>query len=455
MTRPASALLAALLLGCSAGQPPTPAPEVPPEPARPPVAGADRGGLDWPKFLGPSDNNVSAEKGILAPWPKNGLRPVWGCELGVGYAPPVVGGGKLFHFDRFGDNCRLTCRDAGTGQFRWKYEYPTQYEDRYGYDSGPRACPVVDGDRVYAYGPDGVLVCVRVADGKEVWKVETRAKYIFHQNFFGVGSVPLIDGDLLLVAVGGSPKGPPPADLRDAKPNGTGIVAFDKKTGDVKYAAVDELASYASPMIATIGGKKTALYFGRSGLVGFDPQTGATAFRYPWRGRMMESVNASNPVVVGDRILLTECYERGAALIDLKDGKPKEVWTDADKDRLDKALACHWNTPVHHAGFVYGSSGRHDSDADVRCVELATGDVKWTKKRTYRCSLLFADGHFVCLSESGELSLFKANPAKYDEVSRYELPLDGPCWAPPVLSRGLLYVRGKGKLLALELIPPK
>jgi outer membrane protein assembly factor BamB len=449
----AAVLLVALVLGCAANSSPSPSPAL--EPAPPEMPGADRLGLDWPKFLGPDDNGASAEKGIVAPWPKDGLRKVWECELGIGYAPPVVAGGKLFHFDRFGDNARLTCRDAGTGRFLWKYEYPTEYEDRYGYDPGPRACPVVDGDRVYVYGPDGVLACVKAADGKEVWKVETRAKYFFHQNFFGVGSVPLVDGDLLLVAVGGSPKGPPPADLRDAKPNNTGIVAFDKKTGAVRYAAVDDLASYSSPIVATVGGKKTGLYFARGGLVGFDPKTGETAFRFKWRARAHDSVNASNPVVVGDRVLLTECYEHGAALLDLKTGKPKEVWTDADKDRVDKSLMCHWNTPVYHNGFVYGSSGRHDSDADVRCVELATGDVKWRKRRTARCSLMLVDGHVVSLSEYADLTLFKANPERYEEVSRVELPFDAPCWAPPVLSRGLLYVRGKGKLIAYDLIPQK
>jgi hypothetical protein len=142
-------------------------------------------------------------------------------------------------------------------------------------------------------------------------------------------------------------------------------------------------------------------------------------------------------------------------LLEVKDGKAKEVWTDADKDNVDKSLLCHWNTPIHHNGFVYGSSARHEIDADVRCVELATGDVKWKKRRTNRCSLLLVDGHFVCLSEYGDLSLFKPNPEKYDEVSRVELPLDAPCWAAPVLSRGLLYVRGKGKLIAYELIPQK
>ncbi|HEY1191687.1 MAG TPA: PQQ-binding-like beta-propeller repeat protein [Gemmata sp.] len=410
---------------------------------------------DWPTFLGPTRNGISAEKGIITPWPAKGLKPVWECELGVGFAPPVTADGKLFHADRFGDNIRLTAREAATGKFLWKYEYPTEYEDRYGYEPGPRACPVVDGDRVYLYGPDGVLVCLAVGTGKEVWKVETRAKYFFHQNFFGAGSVPLIDGDLLILPVGGSVKNVRPVDFRDVKPNGTALVAFDKKTGAVKYAAGDELASYSSPVVVTINGKKTGLYFARGGLMGFDPQTGKTEFYYKWRAKVEESVNASNPVVVGDKVLLTECYGAGSAFLDLKGGNPKEIWTDKDKDAGDQSLMCHWNTPIHVNGFVFGSSGRHTEDADIRCVDLATGDVKWRQRRTKRCSLTLVDGHFVCMSEYGELSLLKANATKYDEVSKYDTGLEYPCWAAPVVSNGLLYVRGKGKLLALELIPPK
>jgi outer membrane protein assembly factor BamB len=452
-------LLAGLLAGCApADPPPAPAPkpagEKPQSPTAPGPAGT--AGVDWPCFLGPTHDNVSTEKGILTTWPKDGLRKVWECEMGLGFAPPVVAAGKLFHFDRFDNNCQLTCREALTGKFLWKFDSPTDYEDRYGYSPGPRACPVVDGDRVYILGPEGMLVCLKVEDGKEVWRCDTRAKFHFQQNFFGVGSVPLVDGELLIVPVGGSPRGPRPYDFRLVKPDGTAIVAFDKKTGDVKYARGDELSSYASPVIATINGKRTGLYFARAGLLGFDPQTGDTRFHFKWRARDEESVNAANPVVVGDRVFLSECYAVGSALVEVKNGQPQAVWTDLDKDRSDKSLMCHWNTPIHHAGFVYGCSGRHTEDAELRCVELASGDVKWTKRTRTRSTLMMIDGHFVCLAESGQLSLFKVDPQKYDEVSKYEVPeLEYPCWAPPLLSHGLLYVRGKSKLVCLELIPAK
>ena len=123
---------------------------------------------------------------------------------------------------------------------------------------------------------------------------------------------------------------------------------------------------------------------------------------------------------------------------------------------MDRSLACHWNTPIHIDGFVYGCSGRNTEDADIRCIELATGDLKWRQKRTKRCSFTLVDGHLVSLSEYGMLSLIKPNADKYQEVSKYEVrELEYPCWAAPVVSNGLVYVRGKDKLLALELIPAK
>ncbi|HSQ57134.1 MAG TPA: hypothetical protein VLM40_15495, partial [Gemmata sp.] len=136
--------------------------------------------------------------------------------------------------------------------------------------------------------------------------------------------------------------------------------------------------------------------------------------------------------------------------------QPKPIWSDLEKDRLDKSLQCHWNTPIHVDGFVYGCSGRHTEDASLRCVELKTGDVKWERRRTTRCTLLHVDGHLISMSEYGVLSLIKVNPKQYEEVSKYAVPeLLYPCWAPPELSDGILYLRGKGKLVALELIPPK
>src|SRR5262249_32267516 len=139
---------------------------------------------------------------------------------------------------------------------------------------------------------------------------------------------------------------------------------------------------------------------------------------------------------------------------------------DADK-RRDKSMQCHWSTPIYHEGYLYGCSGRHANNAELRCIELETGKGMWSQPNLTRTSLLLVDGHFLCLAEEGQLLLLKVNPQRYEEISRWDgrdaqKPAGGeaslleyPCWAAPILSHGLLYVRGKDQLTCLEVIPEK
>jgi outer membrane protein assembly factor BamB len=97
-----------------------------------------KSGADWPRFLGPTGDSVSSETGLLTPWPKQGLRLVWRAAVGEGYGAPSVAKGRLLLFDRVGNAARLRCFQAETGEFLWKFEYPSNYRDKYGYNGGPR-----------------------------------------------------------------------------------------------------------------------------------------------------------------------------------------------------------------------------------------------------------------------------------------------------------------------------
>jgi outer membrane protein assembly factor BamB len=423
-----------------------------------PDLGTRSAGVDWPGFLGSDHDSKSPEKGLK--WPAEGPRVVWQRGLGTSYGICSIAKGRAFQFDRSDRNAVLFCLNSETGKELWKFEYESVYDDMYGYEPGPRCCPVIDGDRVYIFGVEGMLHCLRVADGKVVWKTNTTQDFGVIQNFFGVGSTPIVEGDLLIAHIGGSPANSPGIQSGEVKGNGSGIVAFDKRTGAVKYKITDELASYASPLVTTINGRRWAFVFARGGLVAFDPATGKIDFQYPWRARILESVNASNPVVAGDLVLISECYGVGASVLKVKPGGYDVVWLDGRK--REQSLATHWNTPIHLDGFVYGSSGRHTAEAELRCVELATGKVQWAAPRLTRASLLYVDGHFVCLGEDGALRLIKADPKKYEEVGKLMLKspdgeplLKYPAWAAPVLSHGLMYVRGKDRLVCLDLIPQK
>jgi len=419
-------------------------------------------GFDWPDFLGPHRDGKSTESGILTKWRPSGLPIVWSKRLGEGYGIGSIYRGRYFQVGRFGDMARIECLKSETGEQLWRFEYPTQYEDLLGYNNGPRCTPVVDGDRIYILGADGVLLCLRAADGKLVWRRNTSQDYGVVQNFFGVGSTPLILGDLLIMLVGGSPADSPNTYSGRVRGNGSGIVAFDKFTGKEKYRLTDELASYSSPVQATIDGQSWCFVFARGGLVGFNPRSGELGFQFPWRSTKLESVNAATPIVVGNRVFISETYGPGSAMLRIAKGKHKVVWQDEPRTRK-KSMLVHWNTPIHHDGYIYASSGRHTSGAELRCIRAADGEVQWSEPGLARCSLLYVDGHLVCLSEDGVLRLLRATPKKYELAAEMiprgsdgiERLLDYPAWAAPILSHGLLYVRGKSRVLCLELIPEK
>lgn len=420
----------------------------------PPDVGTRNAGADWPCFLGPNHDGTSPERGIL-PWGPAGPRRVWDRELSESYATCAIQRGRLYIFDR-PDKFRLACLNAETGQPIWTAEYASDYADGYGAGNGPRCCPVVDDDRVYTFGPEGLLHCFRATDGAVLWKKQTSTEFGVVSNFFGVGSTPLIEGDLLVALIGGSPPGSPGIMSGETRGDGSGIVAFDKRTGAAKYKITDELASYSSPTVATINGRRWGFVYARGGLVGFEPATGKVDFHFPWRPRQITTVNIANPVVAGDLVFVSEAYGIGSAVIRVRPGGFDPVWEDGRK--RDRAMLAYWNTPVHVGGFLYGSNGMN-SDADLRCVEMATGKVRWTDRDVRQCSLLGVDGHFVGLGEDGVLYLIKANPDKCEVVSR-TLMLDAkgspllqsPARAAPVLSHGLLYLRGNNRLVCLELI---
>ena len=434
---------------------------------------ADRAGVDWPTFLGPTGDGKSSEVGILTDWSGGKLKILWQRKLGVGYAIGSISRGRFFQFDRYGSKARLNCLHAETGEELWDFEYDTDYDDLLGYNNGPRCSPVVDNDRVYIFGAEGLLHCVRASDGNLIWSLNTTNKYHVVQNFFGVSSTPAIVGDLLVCMIGGSPPGSP--GLYESRGrvfgDGTGIVALNKYTGAVEYEVTDELASYASVKTATIDNRSWCFAFCRGGLVGFNPTTGKVDFQYPWRARKLESVNASTPVVVGDEVFISETYEIGSTLLKVRPGGYDVVWKDKPRAR-DRAMNAHWNTPIYVDGYLYGCSGRNEPDAELKCLEWSTGKTMWREQLPLsireRTSLMYADGHLVCLGELGTLKLYKASPDQCELVTEAALITDEkrdpsdpgssrllrrPCWAAPVLSHGLLYVRGRDRLVCLELIP--
>lgn len=455
------------------------------------AAGALRA-ADWPQFLGPTANGVSTETGLIDKIPTNGPPVLWKREIGTGYSAPSVRGGRLVLFHRTGRDEIVEAMDAVTGKTLWRHADPTGFEDPYGYNNGPRCTPLLTADRCYTFGAEGRLACRNLSDGSLVWQRETSRDFEVPQAFFGVGSTPILEGNKLIVMVGGQPN--------------SGVVAFDAATGKTlwqsvgqscwegvvatgwrgeppyRWRGVEKIASYSSPLAATIHGKRHVFCLVRQGLVSVDPDDGRVNFVRWFQSQVNDSVNAMTPVVLGDEVLISATYYRvGSALLRVKpDGKSfDEVWrhpaSPFEKDGatgtyVAPTLEMHWAQPILVNGYLYGFSGRNEPDVSVRCVEFKTGKLRWERSERWmhpahgskaqpevfgRGSFILADGRLIALGEGGLLGLFRPDPVQCVEISRWQVPeLHYPCWAAPVLSDRRVFLRSENALVCFNFARP-
>ena len=420
-------------------------------------------GEDWPRFLGTTFDGKSPETGIRTDWSESRLPVLWSMAVGTSYGIGSVARGRYVQHERVGDVERLRTVRAETGEPLWTSDAAVDYSDMYGYNNGPRGTPAIDGDDVFSFGVAGHLACNDVVTGAVKWSVATSEKYGVVQNFFGVGSSPLVFGDQVIVMVGGSPREDAaiaPGRLDRVSPNGSALVAFDRASGKEVWKSGDDLASYSSPRLMQVGDKTIVIVLARDGLLAVDPATGKTLWQYHHRADTLESVNGMVPVVIGTRIYLSDCYGIGSVLLNVTEKGYEILWKDSD-NRREQSFRGHWATPIAEGNFLYGCSGRNEPDSDLRCIDWLSGKLQWSDGRRARTSVMYVDGHFVVLDEGGELQLIKTTPEKLTVVTSIDLhdgtpdrPVLGkPYWAAPILSHGLLYVRGSERVVCLELIP--
>lgn len=384
---------------------------------------------DWPQWLGPRRDGSSRETGLRTSFPASGPTLVWQKPVGAGFSGPVVSGKRLILFHRLSNEEIVQALDANTGAELWKFAYPTAYRDQFGFDEGPRATPVVAGSRVFTLGAEGVLHCLDLESGQKVWSRSLLQDYGAGKGYFGVATTPLVEGDKLLINVGGK---------------SAGIVAFAADTGKELWKATDHAASYSSPVAATIQGKRQAVFFTREGLVVLDPDTGAVRHSQRWRARMDASVNAATPLVADDSVFISASYGTGALLLHFQPDGVREIW------RGDDSMSNHYATCVLHEGQLYGFDGRQEEGARLRCVEWNTGKVRWTVEGFGCGSIILAEQNLFILNEVGELVIAEATPVAYREKARAAV-LSKPVRAAPALASGKLYVRDTKRLICLDL----
>jgi len=387
---------------------------------------------DWPQLLGPQRNGSYAGPPLAKSWSNAGPPVVWKRQVGQGFAGPAVSGDRLVLFHRLEDRAVVECLSTRTGQTIWKTNYATDYRDDFGFDPGPRATPTIAEGRVFTYGAEGRLSCWKLETGELLWSLDAVKELGSRKGFFGRAAAPLVEGGLLIFMPDGS--------------DDAGVVALDVATGKLRWQATPDEASYASPIAATIQGRRIVLALTREGLVGLSPTDGKVSFRYPWRPPEHASVTAATPLVVDNLVFLSACYGAEATVLRFTGSGPEPVWSRAD------VLANHYATSVYHGGFLYGWHGRQERGCELRCVELQTGKVGWREGGLKAGSVILAGDELLVLTERGELLRAPAAPEGFKPTGRAQV-LSSDVRAFPALADGFLYARSKDRLWCLDLRP--
>jgi outer membrane protein assembly factor BamB len=377
---------------------------------------------DWPQWQGPGRDNVSQEKGLLASWPEGGPKLLWTFEeAGEGYSGPAVVGNRVYLMGGRDDKEYVFALDVQNGKELWAAEIGPLYHD--GRGNGPRATPTVDGNLLYALGGQGNLLCVNIADGKEIWrKSYTKDLGSGRPPGWGYSSSPLIDGERVIGIPGGR---------RGA------VAAMNKKTGEVIWQSKDftDGAQYASLRVSEAGGVRQYVVLTGRNVAGIAAKDGALLWKF---ARRSPTAACTTPVIKDDYVYVTSGYGRGCTLIELTragDGfKAEQVYDN-------KVIVNHHGGVVLLDEHVYG----HSDQGGWKCQEFLTGKEVWKSGKFGKGSLTCADGKLYCYDQrDGNCVLVDPSPEGWKELSRFRIPKRvnaGRIWTHPVVANGRLYLR--------------
>jgi outer membrane protein assembly factor BamB len=422
---------------------------------------------DWPQWFGPKRDGVWREDGILDKFPTDGLKQLWKAPLGAGYSGPAVANGFVYVTDRRGPlpdpklpakgisgegKERVVCLNAKTGEQVWVHEYDCAYK-RISYGFGPRTTPTVVGDRVYTLGTMGDLRCLDAATGKPLWTKNFVTDLKASVPVWGWSSNPLVDGDKIFCLVGGEKQA---------------VVAFDRKTGDVKWSALTTgEIGYSPPIIIEAGGKRQLIVWHSESVNSLDPETGS---KY-WSEKYPRDVRPNRPAApiatprpAGDILFVASFYHGPFALkLDSKEPKASVLWRGATDDANKvKGLRCLIGTPAIKDGYIYGI----DRNGELRCCDLNTGKERWEslehqggKPAQFGTSFIIPHkDRFFLFTDQGNLILADLSPKGYREISRAKIiePTQANSgrdvvWCHPAFANRCVYVRNDREIVCVSL----
>lgn len=374
----------------------------------------------WPRYGGPGgDFSVGSAPGGTD-WSNTPPACLWRTALtDRGYACPSVADGAVFVVDHLGSNDVVRAFDLETGDERWRFAYPDTAVPRNGF---ARAAPTFDEGRLYTLSRLGQLHVLDAKSGQRLWQTHYVRDWGGQSPEHGFCAPPAVWGDRLILCPGGS--------------NGC-VAAVDKRTGERLWRSAPAAApGHALPVVVPLGGRATLLCFSSEALLALDPATGALFWTFP-RPTPFGN-NIAQPLVFGDRLLVTSGDGMGTALLKIVDGRPVQVWEN-------KAYHALFTTPVVVGDLILlASNTRHQG---LTCASLSTGEVHWLNPRFDKYTSLLRAGALVMALESakGDLVLLRPEAEAYREITRFK-PLGKLSWTPPLIAGDRLIVRNEREL---------
>jgi len=385
----------------------------------------------WLRWGGPNQDFNAPAAELAAKWPKKGPEKLWSRALGEGYSAILVDGGRLFTMYRDGKKEAVVCLEAATGETIWEYRYEHSPRSNhvYGFGAGPRSTPLISGNLVFTIGVAGRMHALDKSDGEVAWTAELwDGSFGGNVRGHGYSSSPVAYKDMVIVSVGGE----------DA-----GLVAFDRRTGGVKWKAHDFKNSHSSPRIVEIAGETQLVVFMAEELVGIDPDNGTLRWRYAHANQWGH--NISMPIVDGDTIFLSSIQAGSKGIRLVPDGEAmevREIWST-------RRIQFYHGTAVQKGDWVYGSSGTM-GPAFMAAVNIRDGEIGWRERGLGRANCVAADGKLIILDEDGVLYLARATPEELIIVSKTQL-LNRVAWTVPTIVGKTMYVRDNEQILAVDL----
>ncbi len=383
----------------------------------------------WPEYRGPQRDGKSPATGLLHDWPDAGPKMLWRTEVGGGYSGLSIAQGRLFTLYSRGDGEFAGAFDTASGERVWEQRLDAVFRNQFG--DGPRSTPTIDGDTVYALGAQGQLYALGVQDGEERWHVDLIKTFGARIPTWGISMAPLVEGDLLLVDVGGA--------------GSNSIVALNKKTGETVWttsAGRDDGAGYSAPLPIEVDGVRQIVFFLAAKVVGVAPADGRVLWQHDWRTDY--DVNAATPIFIApNRLFVASGYSTGAALLELQRGEGdgfsvREVWNNP-------RMRNQFSSSILLGDHLYGFDNK-----TLKCIRVSDGEQVWAERGLGHGSLVYADGYLYVLGERGQLVLVEATPEGYKEQDRLQL-FDSKTWTMPTLVGDRLFVRDEEVLVSLQI----